>query len=154
MKIINARMVKCSNYKLKWTCGMLRHMLVWEVSMSKEKDRMHPIVDCNVPSIWLNLLCPTGPPYSCRNHPNAHLSNYIRKTPHLLFCAFSCFFYFFHKKVEKAQKKSSAALARVLSKAVKKVYCLQKYFRSKNYSQKITSSDKMEVVSVILHEKI
>ena len=50
------------------------------------------------------------------------------------------------KKVEKAQKSQV--------EAVKKVYCLQKYFRSKKYSQKITSSDKMEVVSVILHEKI
>jgi len=51
-------------------------------------------------------------------------------------------------------KKPSAPLARVLSEAVKKVYCFQKYSRSQKYRQKMTSSDTMEVVSVILHEKM
>jgi len=50
--------------------------------------------------------------------------------------AFWCFFYFFgafHEKCRKSMKKPSPLLARVLSKAVKKVHCFQKYSRSQKY---------------------
>ena len=49
------------------------------------------------------------------------------------------------KKVEKAQKstkKPSPPLARVLSEAVKKVYCFQKYFRSQKYIKVQPKNDK------------
>jgi len=81
-------------------------------------------------------------------------SNLHQEDPSFAFLCFFMLFLLFYEKSRKSTKKPSATLARVLSEAVKKVYCLQKYFRSKKYSQKITSSDKMEVVSVILHEKI
>ena len=72
-------------------------------------------------------------------------SCHIRKTPCLLFGAISTFFMLFMKNVEKAPKrmnKPSPPLARVLSKAVKKVYCFQKYSRSQKYMKVQLKNDK------------
>jgi len=89
------------------------------------------------------LVAPSWLPETVLNHSEGYTS--IRKTPCLLFGAFSTFFMLFMKNVEKAQKsmkKPSPPLARMLSEAVKKVYCFQKYFRSQKYMKVQPKNDK------------
>jgi len=58
----------------------------------------------------------------------------------LLFCAFSCFFYFFHKKVEKAQKTQVLHLPECFPRQSKKYIAFKSIL-----GQKITAK-KLQVV--------
>jgi len=61
----------------------------------------------------------------------------IRKTPHLLFCAFSCFFYFFHKKVEKAQKSQVLHLPECFLRQSKKYIAFKSILGQKSTAKKL-----------------
>jgi len=65
-----------------------------------------------------------------------------QEDPSFAFWCFFMLFLLFYEKSRKSMKKPSATLARVLSKGVKKVYCLQKYKSTCilwKYRQKTTS---------------
>jgi len=67
---------------------------------------------------------------------NCHAPS-IRKTPHLLFCAFSCFFYFFMKKVEKAQKSQVLHLPECFLKQSKKDIAFKSILGQKSTAKKL-----------------
>jgi len=63
--------------------------------------------------------------------------NHIRKTPLLLFCAFSCFFYFFMKKVEKAQKSQVLHLPECFLRQSKKYIAFKSILGQKSTAKKL-----------------
>jgi len=96
-----------------------------------------------------------------RAHFDGILPAHIRKTPLLLFGAFSCFFYFFHKKVEKARKSQVLHLPECFPRGSKKYIAFKSikvhvYYGSTGKKRQVgvRLASKMEVPVFVKSKKV